>query len=548
MRIRELLESDPESFYSGAIAILKKADDSRGSQYLVELLVSYNLLLRALCDPEFTREQCKQVASLAARFDPMADVALARQLADGATLPESTMRAEETGRVIEILSEISDGTRILPSLMRLLRHNNPYVRSKVVKMVGRGNGSVKWVRNRLTESDSRIRANAIEALWGVDTEEARELLQTAALDGNNRVAGNALLGLYRLGDCASIADLIKLSEHDSTLFRCTAAWAMGQTGDPRFGEALARMMREPNRAVRGGAMAALGKIKIATALSRQKQKWLASASLLEYDPRKSGSGFRLALTAGENGAHCRILPTHVILTEDSQNVTNYKVVERLPAEAVSVIFMFPRIGIPANSAWTRGALKCLAAARPSDLWAVEYYLTEPSTSETPEAEIDGPRYTGNLKTFTAALNTPPMRNSCLELWQSIWHAVRADRAPLRGRRHVILFSNGSTHNRAGDGLVSAVRASGASVQAIATTPNSELEGFCKRVRGSVRIAETDEAIEDAIYMAYVNLLARYEITYQSVNPSAQKLRVRVNSPGGWADTCLDLPGVSPSTP
>lgn len=64
MRIRELLESDPESFYSGAIAILKKADDSRGSQYLVELLVSYNLLLRALCDPEFTREQCKQVASL----------------------------------------------------------------------------------------------------------------------------------------------------------------------------------------------------------------------------------------------------------------------------------------------------------------------------------------------------------------------------------------------------------------------------------------------------------------------------------------------------
>ena len=35
---------------------------------------------------------------------------------------------------------------------------------------------------------------------GVDTPEARTLLNFAASDANNRVAGNALLGMYHLGD------------------------------------------------------------------------------------------------------------------------------------------------------------------------------------------------------------------------------------------------------------------------------------------------------------------------------------------------------------
>src|SRR5205085_1468063 len=109
---------------------------------------------------------------------------------------------EQHARLMEILAAISDGARIFPSLVRLLRHPNPHIRSKAVLMIGRGNRSPKWVRQRLADTDSRIRANAAEALWGVNNDEAREILQSLVHDSNNRVAGNAILGLYRLGDCS----------------------------------------------------------------------------------------------------------------------------------------------------------------------------------------------------------------------------------------------------------------------------------------------------------------------------------------------------------
>ena len=82
---------------------------------------------------------------------------------------------------------------------------------------------MKWV---LHEADPRVRANAIEALWWVDTPEARALLHLATNDSDNRVLGNALLGLYYLGDCAVLEQLIKLSADAPAGFRATAAWVL----------------------------------------------------------------------------------------------------------------------------------------------------------------------------------------------------------------------------------------------------------------------------------------------------------------------------------
>ena len=72
----------------------------------------------------------------------MVDVALARSLADSACGEGSV---DDPARLMEILAEIADAGRIMPSLMRLLRHPNAYLRSKAVKMIGRGSHSVKWV-------------------------------------------------------------------------------------------------------------------------------------------------------------------------------------------------------------------------------------------------------------------------------------------------------------------------------------------------------------------------------------------------------------------
>jgi len=80
---------------------------------------------------------------------------------------------------MEILCEVGDPSRMMASMSRLLRHSNAYMRSKAVIVVGRGSKSAKWARQRLNETDPRIRANAIEALWSVDTDEAKVVLRFA---------------------------------------------------------------------------------------------------------------------------------------------------------------------------------------------------------------------------------------------------------------------------------------------------------------------------------------------------------------------------------
>jgi hypothetical protein len=51
---------------------------------------------------------------------------------------------------------------------------------------------------QLESQDPRIRANVVEQPWGVDAPFARKCMREALNDENNRVAGNALLGLHLL--------------------------------------------------------------------------------------------------------------------------------------------------------------------------------------------------------------------------------------------------------------------------------------------------------------------------------------------------------------
>ena len=56
-QIRDLLDNDRELFYTAAMEILRASGDSRGAHYLVALMVSTGMLLRALCDHELSRDE-----------------------------------------------------------------------------------------------------------------------------------------------------------------------------------------------------------------------------------------------------------------------------------------------------------------------------------------------------------------------------------------------------------------------------------------------------------------------------------------------------------
>ena len=534
--IRDLMDDGRELFYTAAIDVLKAAGDSRGAQYLIALIVANGMLVDALCEPALDREQAMVIARAAVRVDPMADAMLARRLADSAV---GTGKAiADARRLMEILAEIADAARVLPHLMRLLRHPNPYLRSKVVKMIGRGSRSVKWVKGKLNESDPRVRANAVEALWGVDSPEARSLLHFASNDANNRVLGNALLGLYYLGDCSVLEEVVKMSAHESKLFRATAAWVMGETGDVRFSDAVRRMLLEPDPVIRKQALAALGRIRQSNALVAESTKWHVSARLVSGSLVK---GLRrvLASVASDNmREQPKIAPIHLILSEGSQYVTSYKVNERPEPEAMSVVFVIPRTGDPDFRPFVDGAIDCLRWKRPSDLWCVLPYLESGDNGLSGQAqEMDAPQFTANPQTVEALLREPAKRMECTDFWTALWRATRTEVGASRGKRHVIVFSRSKENRIAGHGLIANVQAGRVGLQVISTVENPEVAEFCRRTYTRFCLG-TEEDIPELVRQAYLAILARYEITYQPVCANPPVLKLRVQTPEGWGETII----------
>jgi HEAT repeat protein len=538
--IRDIFDNDRALFYSTAIEILKTSGDSRGAQYLVALIVANGMLMQALCEPSLSRDQAMALARSAIRVDPMADATLARKLADSAMGQGESIA--DPARIIEILSEIADSARVLPSLMRLLRHSNPYIRSKVVKMIGKGSRSVKWVRSKLTESDPRVRANALEALWGVDTPEARALLHFAASDASNRVIGNALLGLYYLGDCAALEEMVKLSTHESNLFRASAAWVMGETGDVRFSDVVRRLLLEPEPVVRKRALAALGRIKQASNLCAGLPQWHVAARLLPGSRLKGTRKIMVAVAADGAKEPPKVAPLQFILSEGSQYVTSFKVTEKPEPEANSIIFVIPRTGEPDFGPFREAALNCLKWKRPSDLWCVLPYLESGDEGLAGLAqEMPPPQFTATADAAAAMLREPAKRIDCTDLWTALWRATRTDGAA-RGQRHIIVFSRSPENRIAGHGLVSNVQTSRSHVLAISSVENPELLEFCKRTNSAFHLAGEEE-IPEIIRQAYLSLLARYEISYQPLKGNAGTLKIRVQSPDGCGETLLPLPPV-----
>jgi HEAT repeat protein len=537
--IREILQTQRESFYAAAIEILKGDTDSRAVQFLVALLVSANLLFRALCDPALDRRQATALARRAIRVEPQVDAVLARQLVDACMANPGADGSNVAERLMEILGEISDGPRILPSLMRILRNDNPYLRSKAVLMIGRGNHSLKWVKRRLADTDSRVRANAVEAMWGMDTAAARELLDLASRDSSNRVAGNALLGQYLIGDSSTVCELAKMAGHPYAAFRRTAAWVMGETGDPRFSEILGRMLADSHAEVRKNAFTAVGQIRAAVTEVSRAGEWRVAGFSGSRDSPASQRRIEVAVVTADGRENPRVLPVQFILSENGQLVWSYRVVERPVPEAISVIFLFPRSAEPGGKPWARGAPRCLTWKRPTDLWCAVPY----SEDDTPSAgvELEIPRFIASAESAAGVFEPTPKRIDRTGFWKAIERSVQPGGVPVHGKRHLIVLAPAEVGDTLEDGLVAAVHASRTAVEVVSTVPNAALQAFCHRTNGHFHLVQGGQSIEDGISLAYLNLLARYEIRYQPVCPDAAGLKLRVHAPAGWGEATVPFP-------
>ena len=538
-QIRDLLDNHREIFCASSIEILKTTGDSRGAQYLVALLVANGMLLQAICNPDLSKEEALSLGRAARRIDPMTDVTLSRSLAESGA-GGGSVHIADPARLMDILCEIADPGHIMPSLMRMMRHPNTYLRSKAIKMIGRGSLSAKWVMGRLSESDPRVRANAVESLWGVDTPEARTLLSFAVNDANNRVVGNALLGLYYLGDSPVLAEVMKLAGVESPLFRASAAWVMGEAGDPRFTEALRRMISDPDAAVRKRAFAALGQIKTANAQPPLGERWHVAGRMLAGESLKGLRRLLLAVAAEDMRDQPKVAPLQFILSEGGQYVTSYKAAVKPLPESMSTVFVIPRSREAAGGAFFEGLLHCLRWKRPSDLWSVLPYIQTEDGDAPPPHDPDPPSFTANSDALSAALHETPKRLDCTDLWTAVWRATKQDGGQSRGKRHVLVFSSGEEGRSAGHALIANLQGSRIPVQVIASGPNEQLKDFCRRTHTLFRVGAEEDLVE-IMEQAYLSLLARYEITYQPLTAQAADLKVRIQTPAGWGETLIAVP-------
>src|SRR6202007_2258532 len=107
----------------------------------------------------------------------------------------------------------------------------------------------------------RVQASAVESLWGLEGAETKQYFLEALKSKNNRVFGNAALGLYRLGDPTSIRVLLEATQHPEPLFQLSALWAIGQTQDPRFLPALTLRFKTAQGKLRLSLAGAISRIR-----------------------------------------------------------------------------------------------------------------------------------------------------------------------------------------------------------------------------------------------------------------------------------------------
>lgn len=266
--IREISEAHPAGFTANALGLLREGAASSGLKYLGNHLVASGKLLDALLDP--LRFEVTEVEKLIHDLPAVRKSLLRRVSGILNSLEARSLPPETALRLLAILDLVLEGSTASAGLANLASHAGGHVRSKAVLMMGRLNHNLGWLEAKLEDADPRVRANAIEATWGLGAS-FLPVYRDAVCDSSPRVVGNAIFGLHLGGETAEAADhAIELAAHQSASFRATAAWVMGAIGSPVFIECLSRLRADPASGVRFRALHAIRQLKNIPAIAVAK--------------------------------------------------------------------------------------------------------------------------------------------------------------------------------------------------------------------------------------------------------------------------------------
>jgi hypothetical protein len=383
--LSQLLVSDPKAFGTSAIEVLAKCPVSPGSRYVVHLLMKAKMLPAILLDPRTVglREAMAAIQAVnttGTNLQPMLELALNKALQDQSS-PENSNRIL---RLLELLAAIAPSTFWNSFQLELMAHPDRLVRSKAALVIGRSSKNAAWIGRRFMDRDSRVQASAVEALWALEPADSRALLLTASKSKFNRVAGNAILGLYRIGDLKAVRLLMDMvRQREAPAFRISALWAIGETQDPRFLPFLMEQFKSSDGKIRLAVTRAMGSI-------RRQEKMNAEAGTLRFrvsDARIGADGKRrcgLVLSSQPSRDLGTLTPLEFALWEGGALIENYEVKLSATHAALAVGFVIPRFtsnSDPLSQALTPALTGCSASKRPQDLWRIDRYSLEPPKEE-----------------------------------------------------------------------------------------------------------------------------------------------------------------------
>jgi len=254
---------DPQLFFTASMARLNLVGGPPGfRKRSLRLLDSPAFLLELVRSEPFSTAKLTDFCARFVLEDSLLDVKLAR-LMPGRQSDSYHLERAVILRIMEVLDIISPGPRLLMIIGHLTHHPDKHVASKAALLVGRRLQSRAWVDRHLNSTDARVRANVVEAFWGVNSALAAHTLRKSLHDENNRVYGNAIVGLHLLRDKTLSWRIRRMAKDCRPAFRQTAAWVIGKVGEPEFTPLLEELLLDSSQAVRQSAETASDKVRIA---------------------------------------------------------------------------------------------------------------------------------------------------------------------------------------------------------------------------------------------------------------------------------------------
>lgn len=484
----------------------------------------------------------------------------------------TTLTNEEISRLpesdflsgLEILNSISEGDCFVSSVLKILKHPSPHVRSKAALFIGSRTQNLAWVTNQEGEDDPRVRANVIESLYGIHNESVAPLFYRSVHDPNNRVAGNAVLGLYLLKDTNSIPMIYQMAQHEDVPFRNTAAWLMGRTGDSRFSSALLELMRDSDETVRKQAFKALGQIK--QAIKAAAARRILNASVLKVFST-SGEHHLWATVHETTGQAVHEIPgTSFIVKSGSGVVHDYSVQEYNSQAALRIAFL---MCLPAQSENETARIlgtaikSCVPLRKAKDKWEIVRISRQTRTSSlqnspstgnvyrnrlailnvdfpaaTPDRPLAEPERLAEQSDLNALLLRPPLtigndpqNKANLEALKNL---LESDM--LGGRWHLIVLGASTTSHLITD-LLKECTGLSLRLHVIGHTPawnSSEIQELTHQSGGTHCSIQDVSEYQQSCYTLYSSLLHHYQINWKKEDVGTITLDISCEAGRGTA--------------